>query len=561
MNALRLIKKVGRVLISGNLGWRIQQEYHSYQTDELLTSLKWQHFFKSPFASVKVNIPAAITPLKSIPKISPVDVVIPWYGDRNIFSLLNRLLSEPHHLIETIYLIDDCTPDQEVVAELVELLNQPQYRSVKYLRAKVNQGFVATANIGLQHSRRDVVLLNSDVLPMGNWLWHMLQVAESNEAIATVTPLSNNATIFSVPVMNQPNQDSEPEKTAALIEKIAPMAYCTVPTAHGFCMLMKRKYLKQYGYLDEHTYGRGYGEENDLSQLYQNHGLLNVMSLRSYVVHLESQSFGDETRHQQIAQNLPKVIQKYPTYPQQVAEFIATDPLQTLREMMRFFDRDDAKEWLSTPATLVVVHMNPFSIIGGVEKEALAQLRHLCKKYPAHLSMLYFFDNERGHLCLSLFKGTDFVHNFYFPSDVQPEMALEWILSTFNCTVALVEHLLNHSLEYSSLLKQHKVPALLFVHDFYFIAQLPDLLTQDGVLIDFEATPEAWDKVYRQQLNSFVPHRYWRDRCLALLKNDFTQIIFNSEFTLKHYLQHYSLSKNSRYIVSYPELGAPLHAT
>ena len=38
-----------------------------------------------------------------------------------------------------------------------------------------------------------------------------------------------------------------------------------IPTAHGFCMYIKREAIDDLGLFDEETFGKGYGEENDFS--------------------------------------------------------------------------------------------------------------------------------------------------------------------------------------------------------------------------------------------------------------------------------------------------------
>lgn len=555
---LRLVKKFLLVVLTGQLWFKIKQEYDSFQNNPTSFSLKWQYVLKSPFVKVKLDFPVVAVSLMNVTQKDAVDVVIPWYGDENIFPLLTKLTQDSSSFINTIYVIDDCFPNLDLSVKLEKTINKMDASQVKYVRTKQNQGFVVTANHGLRLSQNDVVLLNSDVVPQGNWLQHMVEVSKSNEAIATVTPLSNNATIFSIPQMNMVNNDDAPEETALLVEKIAPVPYLEVPTAHGFCMLMKRKYLKKYGYLDEKTYGRGYGEENALSQLYREEGLLNVMSLRSYVLHLESQSFGDDVRKQQIAENLPKVVKRFPTYPQQVAEFMATDPLSSLRQLLTFFQTDERLTWLDQPAVMILLHMNPLTVIGGVEKESMAQLKYVSEKYPDHLLVLYFYDNETGLYSVCIIKNDALLCTFSFKNNHYPDGFLRWILTTFNIKLTIVEHLMNHSLNYPSLLKKYHVPSLLFIHDFYFMCQIPDLINEQGEFCGYENGVLACERCLPQVLGSFIPQKVWEQHCLEILKSDFDYIVFNSEFTLKEYLKYYSITKKPRYVVSYPELGVRL---
>ena len=61
-----------------------------------------------------------------------------------------------------------------------------------------NKGFVKNVNIGLNLSKSDVVLLNSDTIVSPNWLLKLVSLAYSKDNVGTVTPISNNAGAFSI---------------------------------------------------------------------------------------------------------------------------------------------------------------------------------------------------------------------------------------------------------------------------------------------------------------------------------------------------------------------------
>ena len=117
---------------------------------------------------------------------------------------------------------------------------------------KKNLGFVATVNIGLGlHKDRDVVLLNSDTEVYDHWLDRMQDAAQKDNNIATVTPFSNNATICSFPEFNQDNpltQAISPEQLNQWFAELNHQKSVDLPTAVGFCMLIKREVLESIGY-------------------------------------------------------------------------------------------------------------------------------------------------------------------------------------------------------------------------------------------------------------------------------------------------------------------------
>src|SRR5205823_12673686 len=84
-----------------------------------------------------------------------------------------------------------------------------------------------------------------------------------------VRALSNIATILSVPVWLRDNPLPPPhdaEGFAAIIARTSRRDYPEIVTAVGFCMYIKGEVLRQVGYFDEETFGRGFGEEHDLGE-------------------------------------------------------------------------------------------------------------------------------------------------------------------------------------------------------------------------------------------------------------------------------------------------------
>ena len=83
------------------------------------------------------------------------------------------------------------------------------------LRNERNLGFTGTANRGMQLSRADVVLLNSDTIVTAGWLDALCRCAATDPRIGTITPFSNNAEICSFPRFCEnnpwpPGADPEP---------------------------------------------------------------------------------------------------------------------------------------------------------------------------------------------------------------------------------------------------------------------------------------------------------------------------------------------------------------
>jgi GT2 family glycosyltransferase len=177
-----------------------------------------------------------------------------------------------------------------------------------------------------------VVLLNADTELTPDWLQGLARCLDSDAAIATATPWTNNGEIASLPAFCQVNP--VPPDRAAVARVIAaagPPVYPELPTAVGFCMAIARRAIERVGLFDEQLFGRGYGEENDFSMRARSAGLRNVLCDDVYIVHLGNRSFGplglkpDED-------SMRRLLSRHPDYLDLVQAFIAQDPLAGRRQ-------------------------------------------------------------------------------------------------------------------------------------------------------------------------------------------------------------------------------------
>ena len=138
---------------------------------------------------------------------------------------------------------------------------------ITVMRLPRNLGFPGAANAGIRASAGyDVVLLNSDTLVPPGWLDRLRQAAHSAPDIASATPLSNDATILSVPDAAGNNPLPKLAQTLAwdrLARDCNGAATAEIPTGVGFCQYLRRDALDQVGLLREDAFAQGYGEEND----------------------------------------------------------------------------------------------------------------------------------------------------------------------------------------------------------------------------------------------------------------------------------------------------------
>ena len=265
-----------------------------------------------------------------VPVSELISVVIPVYNaTKEVESCLRSVRATVPPGTEVI-VIDDASPDVSTRA-LLESWAQMSIPGWIFKANARNLGFVATANRGMQSSRKNVVLLNSDTVVTRGWLEGLQRCLAFDSCIATATPWTNNGEIVSLPGFCQANPvPADPDAVARVLGDQSTVQYPDIPTAVGFCMAITRSAIERIGLFDEKLFGRGYGEENDFSMRAAQAGLRNVLCSDVYVVHLGGCSFAplglkpDES-------SMQKLLSRHPDYLVRVQEFITADPLSGLR--------------------------------------------------------------------------------------------------------------------------------------------------------------------------------------------------------------------------------------
>ncbi|MGD1923559.1 MAG: glycosyltransferase [Paracoccaceae bacterium] len=278
---------------------------------------------------------AACRPIRSEREAD--DVIMPVFrGHAETLNALCHALTAKCQTSWRVVVIDDQIPDLALKSDirnlarrgLIDLIEQPS-----------NRGFVAAINRGMaQNPDRDVVWLNSDTEVYDGWLDRLRAAAYSAPKVATVTPLSNNATLCSYPRIDT-NNAMDLELPWRHVDRIAAKENAGIavdaPTSVGFATYVRRDAIEDIGALDEASFGRGYGEENDFSQRAIKAGWRNLLAADTLVRHFGGVSFGSE-KSARIASALAVLDRKYPCYRADVQRFMSEDPLRAARHSIDF---------------------------------------------------------------------------------------------------------------------------------------------------------------------------------------------------------------------------------
>jgi GT2 family glycosyltransferase len=271
----------------------------------------------------------------TVPKSAParkrnknnfVEVLVPVYGAIDSVSRCLQSISTAKTSIDhSVCVIDDATPSTAEANEIKKLCTKYGFQ---YTRNETNFGFVKTANIGLRRTSGNSILLNSDTIVFDGWLEAFDSAVSSG--VATVSCLSNNATIYSIPLETD-SKYGEIEFSSQLAKnlRVLDQPPIEIPTAHGFCILITKQAKQIEGLFDEKSVGHGYGEENDYSLRLPKHGLTNVLTPKTLVFHEGSALFGSavSNRQEKATRNL---LQMWPDYLTDVQNFLAQYEMREL---------------------------------------------------------------------------------------------------------------------------------------------------------------------------------------------------------------------------------------
>lgn len=409
-----------------------------------------------------------------------VDIIVPIYNAyKAVEECINSIIKHTDLTKNRLILINDKSTDENILGLLNSFKNQYASLNIIVLDNEINLGFVGTVNKGMKYSDSDVILLNSDTEVSDFWVEEMEKCAYSQDDVATVTALSNNATLASVPNGLQPNKlpDSMSfDEYANMVYSRSLRRYPQIPTAHGFCMYIRRNALNVVGLFDQQTFGKGYGEENDFSYRCMDFGYKHLLCDSVIVYHKESQSF-NEKKEQLINANMKILRKRYPLYLKNTENWCSKFPIKDICDNVRIGieNRDRSN-------ILFLIHdwSNVHSNVGGTTIHCLDLISRLRNDFNIHVLApeidvyklhSYFKDSE---ICndVGLYKK-NVMSSFY---DADYRKMLETIIDGLGITTVHVHHMIGHYFDVVDVCREKHVQSIITLHDFYSLCPTINLL-------------------------------------------------------------------------------------
>lgn len=272
--------------------------------------------------------------------VEPIILIVPVY---NAFELVQDCLDRVVRHTEQpwrMVLVEDGSTDVRVRTFLRDWAATRPEGQVTLIEAPENRGFIASVNTAFAEvlvrpatDTGPVILLNTDAMVPPAWVGRLIAPLLADPSVASVTPMSNDAEIFSVPAICV-RSDLAPgvaEAVDAIARTLGPdSAWAEAPTGVGFCMALSRRFLEQEPLFDA-GFGRGYGEEVDWCQKVRARGGRHLGTGRLFVEHKGGSSFGSAEKAALIAKNNAVISKRYPSYDAEVQDFLLSDPMRSAR--------------------------------------------------------------------------------------------------------------------------------------------------------------------------------------------------------------------------------------
>lgn len=209
------------------------------------------------------------------------DIIIPVWNMKGLTEQCVNSIQRHTKFPYRIIIVDNASGDE--TRRYLEDLTKRKDIDVTLIRNEENLGNSKAANQGMRASGAEYVcILDNDTLVMDNWLTEMINIAEKDERIGVVNPLSNYGA-------KKPLGKSWEDVARQIYEKNKG-TYLETAAAIGFAFLIKREVIDKIGFWSE-GYGPGYFEDTEYSVRAIKNGYKVAIAEGAYVIHLEHSSF------------------------------------------------------------------------------------------------------------------------------------------------------------------------------------------------------------------------------------------------------------------------------
>ncbi len=452
-----------------------------------------------------------------------INIIIPVYNGFHFLEALFNSLEQNTTSEYRLIVVNDASPDERVKPYLLKRLEK--HSDAVFIDHEENLGFVKSVNEAFSHAQDHFVILNTDTELPPFWLERLMYPIVHMEKIASTTPFTNAGQIASFPKFIDDNEIFENMDLSTLdkaFRNINPLPfYEEIPTGVGFCMGVNFHLAKEIGFFDEETFGKGYGEENEWCQRAISNGYKNILVPNLFVYHKHGGSFSAQQKSMLMAQNGRKLLERYPNYDRDVAQYVQKDPHALLRKMVVLTASSLNEEGIY----LIIDH----ALGGGANLYAQQRREQYLNEGKKTLYLTYDFYAAQ--------------YNFFFK---YKEYSLDFSIATIEGVKRFMEEIVVKEIFINSLVsfKQpdemmlmvrtikdiHHSKLIVPVHDYYPVCPNFTLLDENGTFCEVPSLErcahcmEHNDQEWKTFGSDYKDVPKWRELWLKLLE-EATQII------------------------------------
>lgn len=450
----------------------------------------------------------------------PIDIIIPVYNGFEFLDKLFLSIKENTSLPYRLLISDDKSPDERVVPFIENFIAENPNINITFIKNIENQGFLKTVNLLSKYVENHMVLLNTDTEVPKFWLERLMYPIFKDRNIASTTPFTNSGTICSFPNYLIDNKDIYNNLALEQVDSIFQLVdvektMLEVPTGVGFCMGVNFDVVKEIGMFDE-IYGKGYGEENDWCQRAINAGYKNIHITNLFVYHKHGGSFLSEDKIRYINEHYQILLNKFPSYDEQIQSTIKDNALEGLRSLVRCVI--DFK-YITKENVLIIDH----ELGGGANLYCRQKMDNLLSKGKGVIFLSYNINKNKYFISFftSGFRQKFNLINLDLLTEVLDLLEVNEILLNGVVSFPNVYEILLLALKIKE--RKDNIKLIFPVHDYFCISPSYTLLTENniyrGVPIDLEKHSQFLEnsnsefKLFCTETNA----RKWRDNWRSFL--------------------------------------------
>ena len=479
-----------------------------------------------------------------------IDIIIPIYNAYDdLQKCLESIIKWTDLKQNRLILVNDCSPDKNILPLIEKYKKTYQEKEIHIINSLVNEGFSASVNKGIEFSENnDVLLLNSDTIVTKNWINKISACAYSDSGIATVTPLSNSATLCSVPIFCQDNPIPEGiniDEMGEIVERCSLRQYPRITVAVGFCMFIKRSIIKKVGLFDAETFQKGYGEENDFCYRAEELGYYHVMCDDTFIYHKGTVSFMTDEKLKLIQEHEKILKQRYEKLVLKNAQYCENNPEQYIRDNLNIYLNLKNKK----KNILYLIHSDfredAHDHVGGTQFHVKDLTLNLKKNYN-----IFVMARDKNYLRLTIYRenGEDSFKFYIGEKNEYPELfnikhrkIYQEILNAFQINLIHVHHIFGLTFDLYYVAQEYNIPVITTIHDYYYICPTIKLVNNNKVFCMDKVNEEECklcleSKCYIYKNINFIQN--WREEVGKILcLND--KIIFPSQSSKDIFTRYY----------------------